>query len=384
MSKIRGILFLLVLPAIGSGYAQAPTGAIAGVVRDPAGAAVSGAQLKVVGLATGLTRAATTSEQGDYGFPVLQAGEYEVSAELQGFRRIVRHVTVEAGATTTTDLELVVGDMKDSITVEGASPQMHYDSHTVGGLVTQHQIEDLPMNGRSFLELAKLEPGVQPPTRGTSNRTFVPALGQPLGSNPGRGTRVTIDGGSIMTVGNGGSAMGFSQEVVQEFRISTVNFDLSTGITDGAAINVVTRSGGNDLHGAGFYFFRDHNLAAYPALIHDLKNADPFFQRRQFGFALGGRIRRDRAFFFVNWERNEQRGVVATTLLSDDFAHLSRITPSPYFGDQLSLRLDGRLSNTHTAFIRYSHDGLAISSACSRAAARATKSESRKRPPIQA
>jgi hypothetical protein len=121
---------------------------------------------------------------------------------------------------------------------------------------------------------------------------------------------------------------------------------------------VVTRSGGNDLHGAGSYFFRDHNLAAYPALNHDLKNPDPFFQRRQFGFALGGPIRCDRAFFFVNWERNEQRGVVATTLRGDDFDHLSRITPSPYFGDQLSLRLDGRLSNTHTAFIRYSHDGV--------------------------
>jgi hypothetical protein len=357
MSKLASILFLLALPAIGSAYAQAPTGTIAGVVRDPSGAVVTGAQVKLVSLATGLTRTASTSERGDYSFPALLAGEYEVSTELQGFRRIVRQATVEAGATTTTDLELVVGDMKDSITVDGASPQIHYDSHTVGGLITQSQIQDLPLNGRSFLELAKLEPGVQPPTRGTSNRTFVPALGQPLGSNPGRGTRVTIDGGSIMALGNGGSAMGLSQEVVQEFQISTVSFDLSTGATDGAAINVVTRSGGNDLHGAGLYVFRDHNLAAYPALSRDSTNPDPFFQRRQFGFALGGPIRRDRVFFFVNWERNEQRGVVATKLLGD-FANLSRITPSPYFGTQLSLRLDGRLSNAHTAFIRYSHDGV--------------------------
>jgi Carboxypeptidase regulatory-like domain len=355
MNKIRAMLFLLALSAIGSAYAQAPTGTIAGVVRDPSGAVVTGAQVKLVNLATGLTRPAATSEQGDYSFPALLAGEYEISTEVQGYRRIVRPATVEAGNTTTTDLELVVGDMKDSITVDGASPQIHYDSHTVGGLITQSQIQDLPLNGRSFLELAKLEPGVQPPTRGTSNRTFVPALGQPVG-NSGRGTRVTIDGGSIMAVGNGGSAMGFSQEVVQEFHISTVSFDLSTGITDGATINVVTRSGGNDLHGAGFYFFRDHNLAAYPALKRDSTNPEPFFQRRQFGFALGGPIRRDRAFFFVNWERNEQRGVVAT--LVKEFENLSRITPSPYFGNQLSLRLDGRLSNAHMAFIRYSHDGV--------------------------
>jgi Carboxypeptidase regulatory-like domain len=357
MSKIQSMLFLLALPAIGSAFVQAPTGTIAGVVRDPSGAIVTRAQVKLVSRATGLTRAASTSEQGDYSFLSLLAGEYEVSTEVQGFRRIVRKATAEAGATTTTDLELVVGDMNDSITVAGASPQMHYDSHTVGGLITQSQIQDLPLNGRGLLELAKLEPGVQPPTRGTSNRTFVPALGQPVG-NSGRGTRVTIDGGSIMAVGNGGSALGLSQEVVEEFQISTVSFDLSTGITDGAAINVVTRSGGNDLHGAGFYFFRDHNLAAYPALNRDPNNPDPFFQRRQFGFALGGPIRRDRIFFFGNWERNEQQGVVATTLLAPEFAHLSRITPSPYFGNQLSLRLDGRLSDAHTAFIRYSHDGV--------------------------
>ncbi len=161
-----------------------------------------------------------------------------------------------------------------------------------------------------------------------------------------------------MAVGVGGSAMGPSAEVVQEFQIATVNFDLTTGLTNGTAINVVTRSGANELNGTAFYFFRDHTLAAYPALNRDPANPDPFFQRRQFGFALGGPIRRDRVFFFGNYERNEQRGVVATTLLAEEFAHLSRITPSPYFGNQLSLRLDGRLSNAHTTFIRYSHDGV--------------------------
>jgi len=357
MSKIPVLLFLVALMGVRSARAQAPTGTIAGVVRDPSGAVVTGAQVRLASLATGLTRAASTSEQGAYSFPALLAGEYELSTEVQGFRRILRQATVDAGATTTADLELVSGEMKDSININDASPQMHYDSHTVGGVVTQLQIQDLPLNGRSFLELAKLEPGVQAPTRASSNRMFVPALGQPAG-NSGRGTRVTIDGGSIMAVGNGGSAMSLSQELVQEFQISTVSFDLSTGITDGAAINVVTRSGGNDLHGTGFYFFRDHKLAAYPALNRDPANPDPFFQRRQFGFALGGPISRDRSFFFGNYERNEQRGIVATTLLVPDFAHLSRITPSPYFGNQLSLRLDGRLSKVHTAFIRYSHDGV--------------------------
>jgi hypothetical protein len=277
--------------------------------------------------------------------------------EATGFRNIRRTASVEAGSSTAADFVLRVGEAKDSVTVDGASPQMSYDSHAIGGVINSRQIQELPLNGRTFLELAKLEPGVQPPARASNNRLLVTVLGAP-GGQSGRGTRVTMDGGSVMAVGNGGSSMGFSQEVVQqEFQISTVNFDLSTGLTADGAVNVVTRSGGNDLHGTAFYFFRDHNLAAYPAQNRDPTDQDPFFQRRQFGIALAGPIRHDRLFVFGSWERNEQRGVVDTTLVGPDLAHLSRIAPSPLFGDQFSIRLDDRASNSHTVFVRYSHDG---------------------------
>ncbi len=341
---------------IGFVVAQAPTGFIAGVVRDASGAAVPLAQVKLRSASSGLARMVATSGQGDFSFPALLAGEYEVSVEIPGFRRVVRQAAVEAGVTTTADFNLQVGDVKDSLTVAAASPQMHYDSPSVDGLITRDEIDSLPLNGRSFLELAKLEPGGQGPTRQNNNRTLVPVLDAPSG-NSGRGTRVTVDGGSIMAIGYTGSAMGLSQEVVQEFQVSTVGFDLATGITDQGSINVVTRSGGNHFHGTAFYFFRDHELSAYPALNRDPANPDPFFQRRQFGFATSGPIRRDRVFFFGNWERNEQRGVATTTLLTPEFAHFSRTTPTPLFGDLLSVRLDWRINNAHTAFVRYSHDG---------------------------
>jgi len=121
-----------------------------------------------------------------------------------------------------------------------ATPQIQFDTHTVGGVITNVQIEGLPLNGRNFLELAKLEPGVQPPSPSNNSRAFVPILGAPGGNTGvgGRGTRVTVDGGSIMAVGSFGAQMGFSQEVVQEFQLSSANFDLSTGITDAGAINV--------------------------------------------------------------------------------------------------------------------------------------------------
>ena len=107
-----------------------------------------------------------------------------------------------------------------------------------------------------------------------------------------------------MTPGLFGAAMNFSQDLVQEFQMSTADFDLATGLTFSGAINVATRSGGNALHGSAFYFFRDHHLSAYHALKRDPANPDPFFNRRQFGFVVGGPIRRDRLFFFANWERN--------------------------------------------------------------------------------
>src|SRR5262245_27076684 len=123
MNKFRTMLFIL-LVAANSVRAQAPTGIITGVVLDPSGAAVTGAQVKLVSLATGLTRAVATSEQGAYSFPALLPGEYKVSVEVQGFRSIVQLATVEAGATTTMDFALRVGATNDSITVDGASPQM--------------------------------------------------------------------------------------------------------------------------------------------------------------------------------------------------------------------------------------------------------------------
>ena len=356
MTKRIAILFLSALMATAAVRAQAPTGTIAGVVTDAAGAALAGARVIITSRTTGLIRQYLTSEDGDYSAASLPSGEYQITAEATGFSPQKQAATVEAGTTTRVDLPLQVGAVSEQVAVNTAAPRVQYEQHQVSGLVRREQIEDLPLNGRNFLDLAKLEPGVQPPARAGSNRVFVPALGQPMG-NAGRGTRVTVDGGSVMTVGSGGTGMSFSQEVVQEFQVATVNFDLTTGLTNGAAVNVVTRAGNNELHGTGFYFFRDHTLAAYPALIRDAADEDPFFQRRQFGFAIGGPIRRDRLFFFANWERNEQRGVGATTLF-DEFAHLSRITPSPFFGNHLSLRLDGRLSDRHTAFLRHTHDGL--------------------------
>ena len=237
---------------------------------------------------------------------------------------------VEAGTTTTVDLTLELGEMTESVTVAGTQPLIRHDHHQVGGVVTRDQIERLPLNGRNFLELAKLEPGVTNPARLADGRVFVSSLGGGLQTIPRIGsTRVTVDGASISTPGTVGVLLQVSQDVVQEFQIATVNFDLTSSLTSNGAINIVTRSGGNAYHGSGFYFHRDHHLAAYPGLSRDPRNADPSFERRQFGSHVGGPLRKDRAFFFGSYERTDQSGVVFDSADSTNLLRSAESSPVP-------------------------------------------------------
>src|SRR5947209_4797157 len=323
MSKIYPRIVFLILMTVGSAHAQAPTGNLDGVVTDPTGAHVAGAHIVIINRDSGLTRNLTTATEGEYSATALPPGGYRVTAETMGFRLLERLATVEAGTTTTFNLTFEIGEISAKVIVRDVAPLINYEQHQVGGLVSRNQIENLPLNGRNFLDLAKLEPGVTNPVRGTNNRIFVPLLGAGLQNSPRIGfTRVTVDGGAINLGGTIGAALQVSQEAVQEFQLSTVNFDLATSVTSDGAINIVTRSGGKDFHGSGFFFYRDHNLSAYPGLSRDASNPDPFFQRKQFGFQIGGPIRRGRASFFTSYERNDQRGVLSIQPNTPDFALL--------------------------------------------------------------
>src|SRR5438552_360424 len=353
------VLFLCLLCTLSSlARTQTPTGVVSGVVSDAGGARVAGAIIIMINRDSGLRRNLITSTEGDFIAAALASGIYQMTVVASGFHRLERTTVVEAGTTTTVNLTLQVGDVREAVTVENVAPLINYEQHQVGGVVSRKQIENLPLNGRNFLDLAKLEPGVTNPVQATNNRILVPTLGAGLQVNPRIGyTRVTVDGANINLIASIGATLHVSQEAVQEFQISTVNFDLSTSLTTDGAINIVTRSGGKDFHGSGFYFYRDHNLAAYPGLSHDPKNPNPFFQRIQFGFQLGGPISKDRAFFFTSYERNNQRGVLSIQPPSTDFAALGGVFPSPYFGNQFNLRFDVHLNPNQNGFVRYTHDG---------------------------
>ena len=337
--------------------AQAPTGIITGTVTDESGAVVPNATITITDKATGSARSLTSNAAGLYSAPALPAGDYEVRVEVQGFRTAVRDATLVVGSTTTVNIPMTLGGTKDIVTVEAASAQINYESHAIEGVVERKTIQELPLNGRSFMQLASLEPGVTitPGTTAQFNTLFTVSV---LGA--GNHTVFTVDGGNIsdnIDTSGGISSMNFSQETVQEFQLSSANFDISTPIAAGGAINIVTRSGSNEFHGSAYFFYRDHNMAAYPNLVRDPTDSSPFFVRRNPGIWVGGPIKKDKLFFFFNYEFTNQVQAIQIYSTTPSFAALNREYGSPYDAKVFSGKIDYRMSAKNTLFVRYSHDG---------------------------
>jgi len=349
--------FLLILFCAALALAQTSTGSIRGIVTDQAGAVLPNATVIVKQLSTNIERKLVTNEEGNYNADNLLPGEYEVKAEAQNFQTQVLRVTVLTGNTSTADFSLKVGASAEVIEITAGAVQVNTSDYKIDGVITRERIENLPLNGRSFLQLAMLEPGVTVenvanPTTSINNFTRVSIAGASQAL-----TRISVDGATVNDRVTGGSAQNFSQETVQEFQISTFNFDLSTSVTGVGAVNVVSRTGSNEFHGSAFFFFRDHNMAAFPGFRREPQNPDPFFARRQGGFTLGGPIKRDRLFWFTNFENTNQMSVfnVAHTdpIFSAAFDHVGQ---SPLTGKLFNARADYTLSDKHRAFLRYSLD----------------------------
>ena len=363
MSRLQSSLMLAILglTAAASGlFAQSSTGTITGPVTDSSGAVVPAAASTITNKATALARTASADESGSFSAAALGAGEYEVKAEKQGFKTALRDATVQAGGSTSVNIALSVGAASEVVTIEAATAQINYESNAIQGVIDRAAVQDLPLNGRSFMQLAVLEPGVQIASGSTAqfNALFTVSV---LGA--GNRTAFTVDGGNIsdsIDTGGGSTSMNLSQDVIQEFQLSSVNFDLATPISIGGAINIVTRSGANELHGSGYFYFRDHNMSAYPGLVRQALAPDPFFARRNPGFTLGGPIRKDKLFFFFNIEHTNQiQANISQPIgtIPHSLDALIGVFNSPYIGTQETARIDYHLSAKNNAFLRYSHDG---------------------------
>jgi hypothetical protein len=336
--------------------AQNPTGSIRGIVTDQQGAVIQNATITVTNKATGDSRKINAGSDGIYAVENLPPGQYDVKVEAQGFAtQNITSLVVQTGSTSSGDATLRAGAVGEVVDVVAEAPIIDKQNFKIDGVITRQKIDALPLNGRNFLQLALLEPGVAVSTKnpGSQNNLFNVSIG---GASAAL-TRLTVDGGSILDPVCGGAAQNFSTETVQEFQISTFNFDLSTGITSVGSINIISRTGTNDFHGNAFLYFRDHNLSALPTLFRPNKSFDPFFRRYQYGGAFGGPIKKDKVFFFGNVERLDQNSAISSFITGPpQLAFFNTTTSSPYKGILGNVRVDAKLAEKNMIFARYSHD----------------------------
>ncbi|MFB3825179.1 MAG: carboxypeptidase regulatory-like domain-containing protein [Bryobacteraceae bacterium] len=277
--------------------AQGVTGAILGAVSDPSGARIAGAAVTATNTLTGETRTATANEAGDYLFPVLPVGQYRIEVERQGFKKFVREgIALSVNRNARVDAVLEIGEVSQEVKVVGDVPLVDTRTVQVGGLIDSRRINELVLNGRNIYDLVSMLPGVSSAT----TPSVMDNSGNFLRVNGSRTRHSTflLDGNFNNDLYRNSGNEAPNPDAVEEFRLLTSNFSAEYGRSPGAVINVVTRSGTNDYHGAVFEFLRNNKL-----------NARNFFQpavsplrQNQFGASLGGRIVRDKLFFFTSYQ----------------------------------------------------------------------------------
>jgi carboxypeptidase family protein/TonB-dependent receptor-like protein len=304
------VLFaLLVVLDAAIAFSQVVTGSILGRVTDTTGAVMPGATVQIQNVDTGFSRTEQTDSEGRYLSRNLPLGSYSVTVQQAGFRTEVRRgIVLTVASEVVVNLELAVGNVQEKVEVTAEAPLIETTNATVSGLVSQDQMRDLPLNGRSVDSLALLSPGVSANRITSSNSTV--GLGIHLSVNGARPDSMLylLDGTVVNDSTNNGHGSAAGQalgvEGVLEFRLLTHNFSAEYGRNAGGVISAVTRSGTNKLHGSVYEFVRNN--------IFDARNffnvgALPAFRRNQFGAAAGGRIIKDRLFFFANYEGLRQR-----------------------------------------------------------------------------
>src|SRR5215475_55925 len=289
-------LGLAVLPAFAK--ARSSSADITGVVKDPGRSVVRGATVKATNMATGLTRIALSDKNGAYRIPLLPPGVYEVKIEVNGFNtQIKKDITLTVGQVLTLNFDLALGSPK--VVVETAEPLIETERTHQSSTITQRPINELPINGRNFLDFARLTPGVVEESPAVVGAQLAPLTtsGLSFAGQNGRANSVQIDGVDNNDVSSNGVRPTISQEAVSEFQINRNGYNAEFGRAAGGVINIVSKSGTNQYHGNVYNFFRNERLDGRNFFAGGLQK-DPPFKRNQPGFTFGGPLRKDKAFFF--------------------------------------------------------------------------------------
>jgi outer membrane receptor protein involved in Fe transport len=316
-SSCRRVVWLLALCLAPAGFAAAQEtvnqAAIGGRVLDPQKRAVPGALVSVRQLDTNVAVEATTDASGRFRFPYLRIGAHELRVRVQGFREHARTIVLSAGSAFDLSIGLEVASVDASITVVADTLALETARSQIVGTIPRAEVRTLPMNGRNFLDLALLVPGVSP-TNTNSTQLFaetsaVPGQGLSIASQRNLSNSFIVDGLSANDDAAGLSGIPFGVDAVEQFQVVTGGGQAELGRALGGYINVVTRSGTNVLHGTAYGFFRDDAFNARNALTGTTLPMD----QQQFGASLGGPLARNRSFYFTNVERRilDQTGVAS-------------------------------------------------------------------------
>ena len=348
---VRSTLLLLSLSAPLSAQTTIGTGSIVGTVADQSGALLASASVTILNIATGQVVRLITNSSGAFNSGALVPGEYHTVIAAKGFDTIEARMIVLLGNTTTVNTTLRVGSGKDVIEVQDAALQVNTDQATVQGVLNEQQIENLPVNGRNFLDLAQLEPGVQ--IQDAANFGFGKDGFSSIsfGGRFGRTARIEIDGIDVSDEIFGSTTTNIPASAIQEFQLTQSNHDLSTELTTSGAVNVTTRSGANDVHGEAFSFFRDSSLAAGLPTPSGL--SEPF-QRSQYGGRVGGPIVKNRFFYLLDGERTLQHEQ-APVLVAPPFEQFSGHFSAPFHENELLAKADYQLTRAVRTFYRFNY-----------------------------
>jgi Carboxypeptidase regulatory-like domain len=344
------LLFALFSLSVAFTQTSISTGSISGTVTDASGAVVPNAKATISG-PTGQTLHATTSQTGAYSVGALIPGVYMLRVEAKGFKTTQVPITVQIGNTANGSVKLEIGQESTVVEVQGTQVEVNTEQATVQGVLTAIQIENLPVNGRNFLDLAQLEPGVQiqdgqnfdPTKAGYSSISF--------GGRFGRTARIEVDGVDVSDETVGTTTTDIPASAIQEFQVSQSSLDMSSELTSSGSVNVTTKSGTNAIHGGGFGAFRD---SAFSSQLPTPVGFSSPYQRSQYGGNLGGPIIKDKLYYFLDGERTIQHTQVPVPI-DAPFQSYSGTFADPFHEGNLLARADYQLTKTARLFDRFSY-----------------------------
>jgi hypothetical protein len=332
--------------------AQTTGATLTGRVVDQTGAAIPGATIAATAPATGFTRSVASESDGSYSIPSLPIGSYNVTATLPGFRRVEQtQVQLDVASTRRIDFTLQVGGIEAAVSVTAEAPIVPTDV-AVGMVVTQRELENLPLNGRQFANLGALAPGTS--LGYNSDPTKPGQLVIALNGGNGRNVNFIVDGGDNTDDTIGGALQNFSVENVDQFNIQTQNYKSEYGRSSGGVVTVVTKSGTNEPHGSVFGFGRNDNLNSVTESEKQAGGTKQAYSRSQFGGSVGGPIVRDKVHFFGSYEgtRRETKYTVASGgLLAED----GTAVPVPFRDHLVGAKVTSNVSPSQSFQVRFGY-----------------------------